>query len=143
MGGKAPKTLEKYRYMRYNNTEEYRAIHKIAADVKWMNMAKANGSVIYDKNIPILTTPDSAISLIKDGELYSRCYFDKRGRSKFDLDNTDHKNPTNHPIVPHQHSWAWYKAKKTGELKKSRSKYKSLTKTQEISNSDLEGIRHE
>ncbi|HEM6290141.1 TPA: hypothetical protein VB881_001216 [Streptococcus suis] len=72
MGGKAPKTLEKYRYMRYNNTEEYRAIHKIAADVKWMNMAKANGSVIYDENIPILSTPNSAISLIKDGELYSR-----------------------------------------------------------------------
>ncbi|HFI0120844.1 TPA: hypothetical protein ACGOZZ_001495 [Streptococcus suis] len=58
--------------MRYNNTEEYRAIHKIAEDVKWMNEAKANGSVIYDENIQILSTPNSAISLIKDGELYSR-----------------------------------------------------------------------
>ncbi|HFU3799324.1 TPA: hypothetical protein ACGO0I_000330 [Streptococcus suis] len=72
MGGEAPKTLEKNRYMRYNNTEEYRAIHKIAEDVKWMNEAKANGSVIYDENIQILSTPNSAISLIKDGELYSR-----------------------------------------------------------------------
>ncbi|MGT2867196.1 hypothetical protein [Streptococcus fryi] len=129
--------------MRYNDTEEYRAIQKVATDVKWMNKAKANGSVIYNENIPILSTPNSSITLIKDGELYSRRYFDARGRAKFDLDNTDHKNAAHHPIVPHQHNWTWYLDKETGDFKKTRSKDKPLTIAQKISNSDLEGIKHE
>lgn len=143
LGNNGPQSLESYRQMRYNNTEEYRAIQKIVSDVKWMNEAKDNGTVIYDENIPILSTPNSAITLIKDGELYSRRYFDKRGRAKFDIDNTDHKNPANHPIVPHHHRWTWYKDKKNGELKKSRSKDMPLTIAQKISNSDMEGIRHD
>lgn len=114
LGNNGPQSLENYRQMRYNNTEEYRAIQKIASDVRWMNEAKDNGSVIYDETPPTSSIPNSAITLIKDGEIYSRRYFDAKGRAKIDIDNTDHRNSARHPNVPHHHSWTWYKDKKTG-----------------------------
>ncbi|WP_055666120.1 hypothetical protein [Desnuesiella massiliensis] len=54
--------------------------------------------------------PSSSIDKLGDnGELIRRRFFDELGRALRDVDFTNHGNPTQHPIVPHVHTWDWFK----------------------------------
>lgn len=142
LGEYAPSSLAKYRNMRYNNSEEYKELISLVNSVETMLEARKNTVTLDDEKVPVLSQPNSAIDLYKDGELIQRRYFGKTGKAKFDIDNTDHMRPDTHKKVPHSHDWTWWKDEK-GNPKKNRSKERELTLAERIANKDLKGIRHD
>lgn len=142
LGEYAPSSLAKYRNMRYNNSEEYKELIFLVNSVEAMLEARKNTVTLDDEKVPVLSQPNSAIDLYKDGELIQRRYFGKTGKAKFDIDNTDHMRPDTHKMVPHSHDWTWWKDEK-GNSKKKRSKERELTLAERIANKDLKGIRHD
>lgn len=142
LGEYAPSSLAKYRNMRYNNSEEYKELISLVNSVETMLEARKNTVTLDDEKVPVLSQPNSAIDLYKDGELIQRRYFGKTGKAKFDIDNTDHMRPDTHKMVPHSHDWTWWKDEK-GNPKKNRSKERELTLAERIANKDLKGIRHD
>lgn len=142
LGEYAPSSLAKYRNMRYNNSEEYKELISLVNSVEAMLEARKNTVTLDDEKVPVLSQPNSAIDLYKDGELIQRRYFGKTGKAKFDIDNTDHMRPDTHKMVPHSHDWTWWKDEK-GNSKKKRSKERELTLAERIANKDLKGIRHD
>ncbi|NQL61435.1 capsid protein [Streptococcus suis] len=142
LGEYAPSSLAKYRNMRYNNSEEYKELISLVNSVETMLEARKNTVTLDDEKVPVLSQPNSAIDLYKDGELIQRRYFGKTGKAKFDIDNTDHMRPDIHKMVPHSHDWTWRKDEK-GNSKKKRSKERELTLAERIANKDLKGIRHD
>lgn len=142
LGEYAPLSLDKYRNIRYNDSEEYKRLSALVKSVKTMLEARKNTTVIVNDKVPVLHQPNSVVDLYKDGDLIQRRYFGKTGKAKFDIDNTDHKQPEHHKKVPHVHYWSWWKDD-NGVQKKKRSKGdQELTLAQRIANEDLKGIRH-
>ncbi|MGO0053675.1 phage minor capsid protein [Streptococcus suis] len=141
LGSYAPESLEKYQQIRYNDIEEYKHLKSLANSVEAMLEARKKTIVIDDAKVPILSHPNGVVDLYKDGELIQRRYYGRTGKAKIDIDNTDHKRPDIHKLVPHSHDWSWWIDSK-GILKKKRSKERDLTLAERIANKDLKGIRH-
>ena len=53
--------------------------------------------------IPPAGEPNSVIQNYRKGKLCSERYYDSNGEPYLDIDYTDHGNPKQHPIVPHEH----------------------------------------
>ena len=41
----------------------------------------------------------------EDGNVITERYYNGKGEAYLDIDYTNHGNPKNHPVVPHQHNW--------------------------------------
>lgn len=54
---------------------------------------------------PTKGKPNSVTKVYRDGKLEQERYYDKNGDVYLDIDYTNHGNPKQHPIVPHQHRW--------------------------------------
>jgi hypothetical protein len=49
--------------------------------------------------------PEKWNDLKDDGQLIQRRYYGKTGKSRLDIDMTDHGNPKEHAVVPHYQNW--------------------------------------
>jgi len=55
-------------------------------------------------NLGLNGVPNSSVDILdRQGNLVTRRWFDKNGRQIRDVDFTQHRNPKNHPEVPHEH----------------------------------------
>lgn len=56
----------------------------------------------------ITGTPNSSVDYVNAANrVIQRRWYDSAGKVFRDVDMTDHGNRTNHPEVPHEHTWVW------------------------------------
>lgn len=69
-------------------------------------------------NIPYNGIPNSVTIIRKNGKVHQERYYDEYGLPYLDIDYTDHGNPKQHPVVPHEHDWI---ITPTGERKRDKN----------------------
>lgn len=69
-------------------------------------------------NIPYKGLPNSVTIIRKNGIVQQERYYDENGLPYWDIDYTDHGNPKQHPVVPHEHHWI---ITPTGERKRDKN----------------------
>lgn len=66
----------------------------------------------HDYKVPIDGDKNSVLIILEDNHIVQERYFDQNGEVYLDIDYTNHGNPKQHPIVPHEHIWyinkKWY-----------------------------------
>ncbi|MEC0089342.1 minor capsid protein [Paenibacillus macquariensis] len=105
LGNKGPKSFAAFQDMKYNKPEEWLTTKSLYRDVNWQLKAQGNlltGSVHKVEKIGV---PNSVFDNYKDGKLESRRYYGNTGKTRLDIDLTNHRNAKMHPIVPHAHTW--------------------------------------
>lgn len=76
------------------------------------------------QDLPIRGEPNSVTQKQdKEGNVIAERYYDENGYVYLDIDYTDHGNPKNHPVVPHQHRW-----EKDGKGKQTRKDWEEIAK---------------
>lgn len=75
--------------------------------VKIVNVENEINIVDDNKHIrvPYNGIPNSVLIIRKEGVIHQERYYDEFGLPYLDIDYTDHGNPKQHPIVPHEHHW--------------------------------------
>ncbi|MEM5948946.1 hypothetical protein WKV44_10385, partial [Spirochaetia bacterium 38H-sp] len=67
-----------------------------------------DGPEITTDNPPIRGKPNSTTRQVdENGNPIKDRHYGPDGNADYDIDHTDHGNPTNHPDVPHKHDWDW------------------------------------
>lgn len=68
-------------------------------------------TVTTDNKLPLESTPNSIIRRVRDSDrsIIQDRHYGRDGRAIRDIDYTNHGNPRQHPIVPHQHRFDWSK----------------------------------
>lgn len=67
--------------------------------------------------VPYNGIPNSVIIIKRDGVIHQERYYDEDGLPYLDIDYSDHGNPKQHPVVPHEHHWY---PSPTGERKREK-----------------------
>lgn len=127
-------SLVNFGQMKYNDSEKWKIISEAYTDVKWQSQALKNKQIGEVHSIPYKGTPNSVFDNFKDGALQRRRYYGNDGRTRLDIDMTDHGNSKEHPIVPHYHNW--YLDEK-GNLKREAKHDNPLKLGHEIANKDI------
>ncbi len=134
LGEDAPKTFADFQELKYNNNKEYEELKKLYKEVDWQIKAKENIVTGSEHKVPFNAEPNSVFDNYKDGKITSRRYYGKTGKPRLDIDLTDHGNPTQHVVVPHQHNWLKDESNHD-DIK--RPKDSPLTKAHKIANKDI------
>lgn len=127
-------SLVNFGQMKYNDSEKWKIISEAYTDVKWQSQALKKKQIGEVHSIPYKGTPNSVFDNFKDGALQRRRYYGNDGRTRLDIDMTDHGNSKEHPIVPHYHNW--YLDEK-GNLKREAKHDNPLKLGHEIANKDI------
>lgn len=124
-----PKSFDDFQELKYNNPEKWEELKTLHREVSWQREAQKimqQGSV---HKIPFTGKPNSVFDNYLDGQLIRRRYYGRTGKPRLDIDMTNHGNPRQHPVVPHQHCWEGQD--------RSTLKENPLTLGQEIANADI------
>lgn len=80
-----------------------------SAGSKSVKIVKEEKEINFSKDehikVPYEGIPNSVLIVKKDGVVYQERYYDEKGLPYLDIDYTDHGNPKQHSIVPHEHHW--------------------------------------
>lgn len=134
LGEDAPKTLDSFQEIKYNDSEKWDETKGTYRDVKWQIKALHNHTSGEVRKVPFENKPDSVFDRIENGRVVQRRYYGKTGKPRLDIDLTDHGNPKEHKTVPHYHNWNEIT---DGKMKRDTDHNRALERSHEIANADL------
>ena len=104
LGNHAPRTLEEFQEMKYNDVEKWNVL---ASHYRYKNMLDRRKIVDAKekRSLPIVGEANSIADLVDNGIVKQRRQYDYIGKAKQDIDTSDHGQPKNHPTGAHKHEF--------------------------------------
>ncbi|WP_262345397.1 minor capsid protein [Lactiplantibacillus plantarum] len=132
-----PETFEDFQTMKYNYSDSYQSLLKVAREVRREQFALNNVHNFGEVHgVPYQQEANSVFDRYVDEQLVARRYYGKTGKARLDIDFTDHGNAKIHTIVPHAYSWL-HVTKKNGKVVPRREEPgRKLTIAERIVNKD-------
>lgn len=136
-GDNVPETFEDFQTMKYNDSDSYQNLLKVAREVRREQFALNNVHNFGEVHgVPYQQEANSVFDRYVDGQLVTRRYYGKTGKARLDINFTDHGNAKMHTIVPHAHPWLRV-TKKNGKIVPRREEPgRKLTIAERIVNKD-------
>ena len=132
-----PETFEDFQTMKYNDSDSYQSLLKVAREVRREQFSLNNVHNFGEVHgVPYQQEANSVFDRYVDEQLVARRYYGKTGKARLDIDFTDHGNAKIHTIVPHAYSWL-HVTKKNGKVVPRREEPgRKLTIAERIVNKD-------
>lgn len=115
LGKEAPKSLDDFRNLKYNDIEKWEGIKR---DYRYANMLKNRKIVIRDENnrtLPLEGDPYTITDFVDDNRVKQRRLYGSNRKAMKDIDTSDHGKPKYHPMGAHKHDYDYEKEKPHGK----------------------------
>ena len=131
LGDEAPKTLEEFQDLKYNNSKKW---NELKSDYRYKKMINKRKIVFLshkNRSLPPTGNPNSISDLVEqDGSVKQRRIYGDNGKWLKDIDTTNHNKPKYHPMGAHKHKY-------NCENKNPRGKADYFTEEELRQNSDI------